>query len=75
MPKTKITSKGQVTVPKAVRDKLGLKPGDELDFVEDEHGFRLQRRVTASPFAQYRGILSSLAGQNPDAVVEEMRGQ
>jgi len=32
----KITSKGQVTVPKAVRDALGLSEGDEIVFrVED----------------------------------------
>jgi AbrB family looped-hinge helix DNA binding protein len=28
----KVTSKGQVTVPKAVRDALGLKAGDEIVF-------------------------------------------
>ncbi|MEN3319316.1 MAG: AbrB/MazE/SpoVT family DNA-binding domain-containing protein [Mycobacterium sp.] len=28
----KVTSKGQVTVPKAVRDALGIKAGDELIF-------------------------------------------
>jgi AbrB family looped-hinge helix DNA binding protein len=28
----KITSKGQVTVPKAVRDALGIKEGDEVVF-------------------------------------------
>lgn len=28
----KITSKGQVTVPKAVRDALGIKQGDEVIF-------------------------------------------
>jgi AbrB family looped-hinge helix DNA binding protein len=34
----KLTSKGQVTVPKAVRDALGLKEGDEVIFrVEGSH--------------------------------------
>lgn len=30
-----ITSKGQVTVPKPIRDRLKLKPGDRIDFVLD----------------------------------------
>ena len=29
-----MTSKGQVTVPKAIRDRLNLKTGDKLEFVE-----------------------------------------
>ncbi len=33
-----LTVKGQVTIPKRVRDALGLKPGDEVDFVVDERG-------------------------------------
>lgn len=30
----RVTSKGQVTIPKHVRDRAGLKPGAEVDFVE-----------------------------------------
>ncbi len=37
----KITSKGQVTIPKVVRDELGLLPGTEVDFVRDETGVRI----------------------------------
>jgi antitoxin PrlF len=33
-----ITSKGQTTIPKDVRERLNLKRGDRLDFVFDEHG-------------------------------------
>ena len=29
---TKVTSKGQVTIPKAVRDLLGIAPGSSVDF-------------------------------------------
>lgn len=29
----KITSKGQITIPKAVRERLGVGPGDRLEFV------------------------------------------
>ena len=35
MPTATITTKGQITIPLAVRKKLGLKPGHILDF--DEH--------------------------------------
>ena len=36
-----ITSQGQVTIPKVVRDELGLLPGTEVDFVRDETGVRI----------------------------------
>jgi AbrB family looped-hinge helix DNA binding protein len=72
--KTKLTSKGQVTVPKDVRERLGLRPGDEIEFVEDRAGFRVQKRVLASPFKNYRGYLKELAGHDPDELLEQMRG-
>jgi len=34
-----LTSKGQVTLPKSVRDRLGVETGDRLEFVESEQGF------------------------------------
>lgn len=36
-----LTSKGQITLPVAVRKKLGLAPGDQVDFVESGEGFAL----------------------------------
>lgn len=33
-----ITSKGQTTIPKEIRDRLGLHPGDKIDFVIDADG-------------------------------------
>jgi AbrB family looped-hinge helix DNA binding protein len=36
-----MTSKGQITLPKPVRDALGLATGDRVAFVEDAGGFRL----------------------------------
>lgn len=70
-----VTSKGQVTIPKDVRDRLGIGPGDQLEFFESEQGYVVQKRVVASPFDRYVGYLRDLKGRDPDELVEEMRGR
>ena len=35
---TTVTSKGQVTIPKPVRDRLNIKPGSAVDFVLADDG-------------------------------------
>jgi AbrB family looped-hinge helix DNA binding protein len=39
----RITSKGQVTIPKQIRDKFGLLPGTEVEFVEDRGKVRVRK--------------------------------
>ena len=75
MARARLTSKGQITIPKAVRERLGLQPGDEIEFVEDEETYRVRKRTPASPLERYRGYLKHLAGRDPDEVVEQMRGR
>ena len=50
-----ITSKGQVTLPKPIRDKLHLRPGDKIDFVLDGDGLRVMP-VTA-PVTELKGMM------------------
>jgi antitoxin PrlF len=38
MPSSLITSKGQTTIPKAIRERLRVEPGDRIDFVVQEDG-------------------------------------
>ena len=38
MERATLTSKGQITIPKAVRDALGVKPGDRITFHVHENG-------------------------------------
>jgi antitoxin PrlF len=38
MPTATLTSKGQITLPKQVRDRLGVKPGDRIAFRERADG-------------------------------------
>jgi antitoxin PrlF len=41
--RSRITAKGQTTVPKAVRQALGVSYGGEITFVVDEHGVTVRR--------------------------------
>ena len=55
-----ITSKGQVTLPKPIRDKLHLKPGDKIEFIlDDDDGLRVAP-VTAS-ITQLKGMVPTPA--------------
>jgi antitoxin PrlF len=49
-----ITVKGQVTIPKRVRDALGLKPGDQVDFVLDDRGEVVVKRMSDEPMGEGR---------------------
>lgn len=75
MAKTRITAKGQVTIPKEVCERLGLRPGDELEFMEEDGVFRLSKRILPAPFKKYRGYLKDLSERDPDELVQQMRGQ
>jgi len=43
METTSVTSKGQVTIPKAIRDELGLRPFDKIRFTIEDGGVKLQK--------------------------------
>jgi AbrB family looped-hinge helix DNA binding protein len=71
-----VTSKGQITIPKRVRETLGLGPGDQVTFEGSGRGaVVLKRRQGTSPFAQWRGYLRHLHGKDVDRLVNEMRGR
>lgn len=46
MPLSTLTSKGQIVIPKPIRDRLELRPGDQVDFVLQEDGSVLLRPAT-----------------------------
>jgi AbrB family looped-hinge helix DNA binding protein len=45
---TKVSGKGQVVIPKDVRDRLHLAPGDRLDIVERPDGILLRKPAGGS---------------------------
>jgi AbrB family looped-hinge helix DNA binding protein len=68
-----MTAKGQVTIPKAIRERLGLREGDKLDFSIDDAGRMVVRPQHADNIC---GILRDFAPDIPvtvDAMKEAVR--
>ena len=74
MATARITSKGQITLPKEVRRRLGIGPGDEVEFVEESGKFVLKKIVRESPFDAYVGFLKGKRGSDTDQIIRELRG-
>jgi AbrB family looped-hinge helix DNA binding protein len=74
----RITSKGQITVPREVRRVLGVRAGDRLLFESDGKGVRVRPVRSKSAFSKYRGIGNPgirSGKKNIRRWLREMRGQ
>ena len=77
----KVTAKGQVTIPKAIRDLLGIEPGSKVTFaLAEDGGVTLSKcdehhasRGQSNRFAALRG--SSSSGMSTDEIMSLMRGE
>jgi antitoxin PrlF len=58
MPTSTVTSKGQITLPKEVREKLHLQAGSRVDFVIEPSG-RVIVKPLDSDFRSLRGMIRS----------------
>lgn len=74
---TTVTAKGQVTIPKAVRDLLGIAPGSQVEFRRADDGsvvlLRADERRPTSRFAKLRGHAGK--GLDTDAIMNLTRGE
>ncbi|WP_336810723.1 AbrB/MazE/SpoVT family DNA-binding domain-containing protein [Bosea sp. MMO-172] len=74
---TTVTSKGQVTIPKAVRDRLGIKPGHAVDFRVEPDGkvvlLKVGGKGSTDPFQKWVGIAGP--GPSTDEIMEMSRGE
>ena len=55
----RVTSKGQVTIPQAIREQLGIQPGTEVAFEVDGDAVRM---VKVAPSARGRVFVDRLRG-------------
>lgn len=73
---TTVTTKGQVTIPKAVRDRLGVKPGDKVAFDMGADGritiAKAKGKPKGSRFAALRGHAGK--GMTTDQIMALTRG-
>ena len=70
MPKSTLTSKGQVTIPKAIRERFGLNEGDTLEFIVEDGG-----RIVVRSRGRENGVCGVLRDYAPGkpVTVDEMR--
>lgn len=69
--KAVVGEKGQVTIPKPLRDSLALKPGTELEF-EEREGVLVGRRVAEhDPLGRLVGLLPRM---DVDKALTDLRG-
>lgn len=73
----KLTSKGQITVPRDIRRRLGVRAGDKLEFEDNGHGVKVKAVRNGSVFEKYAGIGNPGIGSGRKAIqkwLREMRG-
>ncbi|HEY9127647.1 MAG TPA: AbrB/MazE/SpoVT family DNA-binding domain-containing protein [Acidobacteriaceae bacterium] len=71
MPTATLTSKGQLTIPVEVREALGLKTGDKIDFFPNQDGSYTLQPKTGS-IMEMRGILAKYAKGRKALTIAEM---
>jgi AbrB family looped-hinge helix DNA binding protein len=59
----RITSKGQVTIPMDIREKLGLLPNTEVEFTIDRDGVRITKAARSGGRSRGREIVEHMRGR------------
>lgn len=67
-----VSEKGQVTIPKKLRDRLGIRAGETLDFEDDAGRLVVTKATDRDPVDEVYGILKVEGGT--DALMNTLRG-
>ena len=71
--KGKLSEKGQVTIPKPIRDRLGLTAGQELDFTQQGAEIRVRKVAGPEGVTGVYGMLSKVGSS--DEIMRTLRGE
>ena len=66
-----VSQKGQITIPAAVREALGIHAGDEIQFEEIDAGYVLRKQADDERFEEWHGAIST--DQSMRERMEELR--
>jgi len=69
---TSVTEKGQVTIPKDIRNRAGINPGDDLEFKLVDGELKIEKNVEENPFSEWKGSLDT--DKSTEEIMEELRG-
>ena len=70
----KISERGQITIPKVLRDRYGMSKEVEVEITPTEQGLLIQKRSVAKhPVERISGILDGSV--DVDQYIEEIRGR
>lgn len=69
-----VSVKGQVTIPKAIRSRLGIKPGTVLEFTAEEGRLVAVKDQRDDALSRWRGRGRLPGGQTVDEYLQEVRG-
>jgi antitoxin PrlF len=69
-----VAERGQITLPKAVRDKLGLTKGMKLK-IEIDGGRIILRKDVSDALSRLRGLIKLPPGKTSDDIIRELRGR
>lgn len=73
--KSLVTSKGQITIPKPLRDQFGIEAGTAVSFEAARDGIRLRKIVERTKRSTALGCLKQeLAGRSVKEWMDELRG-
>lgn len=71
----RVSERGQITIPKAMRDRFGMHHNVEVEISPTEQGLLIKKRTAAMhPVERVAGILDG-AGFDIDEYIEEIRGR
>lgn len=68
-----VSSKGQVTIPAEIRERLGIHPGDDVTFESTEEGYVLRKVPADDRFEAWHGAIDG--GQSMRERMAELRGR